>query len=470
MMTRKLPIIAVATALGKAGVGVIRISGSNLSQIAKALFQKTLTPRQASLFTLRDGDGAPIDQLITIYFAAPASFTGEDVLELQCHGGPQLLELVMKRCLELGKDQGLVIAEPGEFSLRAYLNNKIDLAQAEAIADLIDAQSEAAARGAARSLQGVFSKDVNSLIEEITQLRILVESTLDFPEEEIEFLENAQARERLSTVMQKLHALRNSAKQGKILRDGIQLVLAGAPNVGKSSLLNRLAGEEVAIVTPIAGTTRDRVKENITIHGVPMHIIDTAGLRETSDLVESKGIERSWEAIRAADLVVFLQDSGSQDGPESAEVSKLRAQMLKVIPPKCPILEVSNKSDLLSDLGANCSAKQSLLISAKTGDGIEALKQKILESVGWGGSQEGAIVARRRHLDCLDRAASHLEKSHQFAANGNISLELFAEELRLAQDQLGQITGKLLPDDLLGKIFSQFCIGKQRVYSCWRGA
>ena len=460
MMTRKLPIIAVATALGKAGVGVIRISGSNLSQIAKALFQKTLTPRQASLLTLRDGDGVPIDQLITIYFAAPASFTGEDVLELQCHGGPQLLELVMKRCLELGKDQGLVIAEPGEFSLRAYLNNKIDLAQAEAIADLIDAQSEAAARGAARSLQGVFSKDVNSLIEEITQLRILVESTLDFPEEEIEFLENTQARERLSTVMQKLHALRNSAKQGKILRDGIQLVLAGAPNVGKSSLLNRLAGEEVAIVTPIAGTTRDRVKENITIHGVPMHIIDTAGLRETSDLVESKGIERSWEAIRAADLVVFLQDLGSQDGPESAEVSKLRAQMLKVIPPKCPILEVSNKSDLLSDLGANCSAKQSLLISAKTGDGIEALKQKILESVGWGGSQEGTIVARRRHLDCLDRAASHLEKSHQFAANGNISLELFAEELRLAQDQLGQITGKLLPDDLLGKIFSQFCIGK----------
>ena len=460
MMTRKLPIIAVATAPGKAGVGVIRISGSNLSQIAKALFQKTLTPRQASLLTLRDGDGVPIDQLITIYFAAPASFTGEDVLELQCHGGPQLLELVMKRCLELGRAQGLVIAEPGEFSLRAYLNNKIDLAQAEAIADLIDAQSEAAVRGAARSLQGAFSNDINSLIEEITQLRILVESTLDFPEEEIEFLENAQARVRLAAVMQKLHALRDSAKQGKILRDGIQLVLAGAPNVGKSSLLNRLAGEEVAIVTSIAGTTRDRVKENITIHGVPLHIIDTAGLRETDDLVEAKGIERSWEAIRAADLVVFLQDSWSPGGPESAEVSKLRAQILKAIPPKCPILEVINKSDLLSDLGANFGVKQSLLISAKTGDGIEALKQKILESVGWGGSQEGTIVARRRHLDCLDRAASHLEKSRQFAANGNVSLELFAEELRLAQDQLGQITGKLLPDDLLGKIFSQFCIGK----------
>ena len=460
MMTRKLPIIAIATAPGKAGVGVIRISGPQLLQIAQALFHKALTPRQANLLTLRDSRGEAIDQLIAIYFAAPASFTGEDVLELQCHGGPQLLELVMKRCLELGKDQGLVIAEPGEFSLRAYLNNKIDLAQAEAIADLIDAQSEAAVRGAARSLQGAFSNDINSLIEEITQLRILVESTLDFPEEEIEFLENAQARKRLSAVMQKLHDLREGAKQGKILRDGIQLVLAGAPNVGKSSLLNRLAGEEVAIVTPIAGTTRDRVKESITIHGVPMHIIDTAGLRETSDLVEVKGIERSWEAIRAADLVIFLQDPSSVDAIDNADVLELRAQILKALPPKCPVLEVNNKSDLLGEVVLSQGQNPPLLISAKTGEGVEALKQKILESVGWGGSQEGAIVARRRHLDCLDRAATHLDKSQQFAADGNISLELFAEELRLAQDQLGQITGKLLPDDLLGKIFSQFCIGK----------
>ena len=460
MMTRKLPIIAVATAPGKAGVGVIRISGAELLPLAEALFQKALPPRQANLLTLRDAQGESIDQLIAIYFAAPASFTGEDVLELQCHGGPQLLELVMKRCLELGKDQGLVIAEPGEFSLRAYLNNKIDLAQAEAIADLIDAQSEAAVRGAARSLQGAFSNDINSLIEEITQLRILVESTLDFPEEEIEFLENAQARERLSTVMKKLYGLREGAKQGKILRDGIQLVLAGAPNVGKSSLLNRLAGEEVAIVTPIAGTTRDRVKESITINGVPMHIIDTAGLRETGDLVEAKGIERSWEAIGAADLVVFLQDPSSTDKNITAEASELKAQILQALPPKCPVLEVRNKSDLLSESTLNQDRNPCLLISAKTGDGIEALKQKILELVGWGGTQEGAIVARRRHLDCLDRASSHLEKSQQFAADGNISLELFAEELRLAQDQLGHITGKLLPDDLLGKIFSQFCIGK----------
>ena len=454
MMTRKLPIIAVATAQGKAGVGVVRISGQNLQPIAGALFQKKLSPRQANLLTLCDEHGDAIDQLIAIYFAGPASFTGEDVLELQCHGGPQLLELVVKRCLELGKNEGLVIAEPGEFTLRAYLNNKIDLTQAEAIADLIDAQSEAAVRGAARSLQGAFSDDINNLIEEITQLRILVESTLDFPEEEIEFLENAQARQRLAAVKEKLQALRAGAKQGKILRDGIQLVLAGAPNVGKSSLLNRLAGEEVAIVTPIAGTTRDRVKESITVDGVPMHIIDTAGLRETSDIVEAKGIERSWDAIRLADMVIFLTDA--QAGNQEDE---LKAQILRELPPKCPVLEVVNKADLLPD-PPKLPSDQALLISAKTGAGIDQLKRKILEVVGWDGPQEGTILARRRHLDCIERAAEHIEKSEQFAANGNNSLELFAEELSLAQKHLGEITGKLLPDDLLGKIFSQFCIGK----------
>ena len=454
MMTRKLPIIAVATAPGRAGVGVVRISGQNLNPIIKALFQRDLVPRQATLLSLRDVGGQLIDQLVAISFVAPASFTGEDVLELQCHGGPHLLELVMRRCLELGKEDGLVIAEPGEFTLRAYLNNKVDLAQAEAIADLIDAQSEAAVRGAARSLQGAFSDDINDLVEEITQLRILVESTLDFPEEEIEFLENAQARERLLAVKAKLQALRDGAKQGKILRDGIHLVLAGAPNVGKSSLLNRLAGEEVAIVTPIAGTTRDRVQESIQIEGVPMHIIDTAGLRDTSDEVEVKGIERTWEAIRLADLVVFLTAPNADK-----ESDELRGQILEAIPPKCPFLELVNKADLF-DKEFVANKPDSLLISAKTGQGIEALKQKILETVGWNGPQEGAIVARRRHLDCLERAAEHIERSEQFAANGNNSLELFAEELFLAQNHLCQITGRLIPDDLLGKIFSQFCIGK----------
>jgi tRNA modification GTPase len=452
MMTRQLPIIALATAPGKAGVGVVRISGKDLSSITRTLFHKDLAPRHAHLLSLHDADGQIIDQLLAIYFAAPASFTGEDVLELQCHGGPHLLELVIKRCLELGKDEGLVIAEPGEFTLRAYLNNKIDLAQAEAIADLIDAQSEAAVRGAARSLQGAFSDNINDLVEEITQLRILVESTLDFPEEEIEFLENAQAHKRLAAVKEKLQALRDGAIQGKILRDGIQLVLAGAPNVGKSSLLNRLAGEEVAIVTPVAGTTRDRVKESITIAGVPLHIIDTAGLRETEDLVEAKGIERSWDAIGSADLVIFLTDPKSeQDG--------LKDRILEKIPPRCPVLDVVNKSDLLL-IAQEPSADGPISISAKTGDGIEVLKQKILDIVGWGGVHEGAIVARRRHLDCLERASEHIAKAEQFAANGNSSLELFAEELFLAQNHLGQITGKLLPDDLLGKIFSEFCIGK----------
>ena len=457
MMTRKVPIIAIASAPGKAGVGVIRISGPELKSFASNLLQKPLLPRQASLQSLRDGQNNIIDQLLAIYFEAPASFTGEDVLELQCHGGPQLLELVMKRCLEVGKEIDLCIAEPGEFTLRAYLNDKMDLAQAEAVADLIDAQSEAAVRSAARSLQGAFSDDINELVEEITQLRILVESTLDFPEEEIEFLENAQAKERLQKVVSRLTHLRASAKQGKILRDGIQLVLVGAPNVGKSSLLNRLAGEEVAIVTPIAGTTRDRVKESITINGVPIHIIDTAGLRETQDEVEAKGIERSWDAIRMADLVVYLKDVANSE-EESAKDIQLKTEIIAALSPKCPILEVHNKADLLP---ANAVvASETLRISAKTGVGVEELKNRILEIVGWSTAQEGGILARRRHLDCLDRAMEHIKKSEQFATNGNNSLELFAEELHLAQDELGKIAGKLLPDDLLGKIFSQFCIGK----------
>ena len=454
MVTRKIPIIAIATAPGKSGVGIIRISGENLTGLVQALFQKNLQPRQATLLALRDKLGQLIDQVLAIYFVAPASFTGEDILELQCHGGPHLLELVMQRCLELGKDIGLEIAEPGEFSLRAYLNNKIDLAQAEAIADLIDAQSEAAVRGAARSLQGNFSDDVNDLVEEITQLRILVESTLDFPEEEIEFLENAHARERLSAVKTKLLTLQNGAKQGKILRDGIQLVLVGPPNVGKSSLLNTLAGEEVAIVTAIAGTTRDRIKESIQIEGVPMHVIDTAGLRQTSDEVEAKGIERTWEAIHSADLVIFLSAPNVK-----LEDDDLKKRVLEAVPPKCPILEVLNKADLL-DGEPNSAPKDVIAISAKTGQGVDALKQEILKRVGWGGNQEGVIVSRRRHLDCIERASEHIARSEQFAANGNNSLELLAEELTLAQNHLGQITGKLLPDDLLGKIFSQFCIGK----------
>mgnify|MGYP000420274571 CR=1 FL=1 len=461
MMTRKLPIIALATAPGKAGIGVIRISGPQLLPMVTALFNKALTPRQASLLTLRDAQGESIDQLLAIYFVGPASFTGEDVLELQCHGGPQLLELVMKRCLELGKDQGLVIAEPGEFSLRAYLNNKIDLAQAEAIADLIDAQSEAAVRGAARSLQGAFSNDINGLIEEITQLRILVESTLDFPEEEIEFLENAQARERLSTVMKKLHSLREGAKQGKILRDGIQLVLAGAPNVGKSSLLNRLAGEEVAIVTPIAGTTRDRIKESITISGVPMHIIDTAGLRETDDAVERIGIERSWGEIEGADALLFLHDlTRIEDATHQAENASIRARFPQALIDGQRVLDVHNKADSVPGPHGHTAGANSLRVSAKTGEGLGDLRRRLLELAGWHEHPEGVYTARARHVQALRLTGEHLDEARRRLDQTNPQLDLFAEELRLAQGTLGDIVGQSTPDELLGEIFSRFCIGK----------
>ena len=463
-MIRKTPIIAIATAPGRAGVGIIRLSGENLSPIAESLLGKKPIPRYASLFAIRDRANQSIDQALALYFPAPASFTGEDVFELHCHGGPQLLELVLKRCLEIGAEFGLEIANPGEFSLRAFLNNKIDLTQAEAISDLIDAQSEAAVRGAVRSLQGIFSEEINSLIEEITQLRILVESTLDFPEEEIEFLQDGHAKTRLDVVMSKVTSLLKNAGQGKILRDGIQLVLVGAPNVGKSSLLNCLAGEEIAIVTPIAGTTRDRVRESIVIDGVPLHVIDTAGLRETVDEVEAKGIERTWDAIKAADLVIFLSESRlNQNDQGSIENLELKGRVVSALSPRCVVLEVINKADLLNDFEPNRGVEgieDILYISAKTGFGIAQLKNKILQAVGWTGVQEGGFVARRRHLDCLGRAEGHLNNAKRLAVGGNQSLELFAEELRLAQDRLGEITGKLLPDDLLGKIFSQFCIGK----------
>lgn len=452
--SRKIPIVAIATAPGKAGVGIIRISGESLQDLAYAITNTRLQPRKASLIQLRNQEGGVIDSCLAIYFLAPHSFTGEDVLELQCHGGPQLLDLVVQRCLQLGQQTGLTIAEPGEFSLRAFLNGKIDLAQAEAIADLIDAQSHAAVMGAARSLQGAFSDDINRLVQALTQLRILVESTLDFPEEEIEFLENAHARQQLLEIQERLHCLLDSAKQGKILRDGAQLVLVGAPNVGKSSLLNCLAGEEVAIVTAVAGTTRDRVKQSITLDGVPIHIIDTAGLRKTQDEVESIGIERSWASIRSADLVVFIDAPDAHTAEEA-----LYAQVIDALPPGCGSLRLVNKADLLSAADKNADMDV-LYVSAKTGDGVLGLKKAILSRIGWQTGQEDVLISRQRHIDCLVHAEAALSKAGAYSREGNRALELFAEELRLAQDHLGQITGRLLPDDLLGKIFSQFCIGK----------
>ena len=452
--SRKIPIVAIATAPGKAGVGIVRISGVGLQELAFAITNTRLQPRKATLVDLRNQDGRIIDSCLAIYFLAPHSFTGEDVLELQCHGGPQLLDLVVQRCLQLGHQAGLAIADPGEFSLRAFLNEKIDLAQAEAIADLIDAQSHAAVMGAARSLQGAFSDDIHQLVQALTQLRILVESTLDFPEEEIEFLENAHALQQLTDIQKQLQRLLGAAKQGQILRDGIQLVLVGAPNVGKSSLLNCLAGEEVAIVTPVAGTTRDRVKQSITLDGVPIHIIDTAGLRKTSDEVEAIGIERTWASMRTADLLLYIEAPDAQTADEA-----LYAEVVAVLPAGCASLRLVNKADLLGAVNS-ATEPETLFISAKTGAGIPELKNAILSRVGWQAGQEDVLISRQRHIDCLKHAEAALNKASLYALQGNRALELFAEELRLAQEHLGQITGRLLPDDLLGKIFSQFCIGK----------
>jgi tRNA modification GTPase len=349
---------------------------------------------------------------------------------------------------------GLAIAEPGEFSLRAFLNGKIDLAQAEAIADLIDAQSHAAVMGAARSLQGAFSDDIHHIVRALTQLRILVESTLDFPEEEIEFLENAQAHQQLSEIQEHIKHLLLAAKQGQILRDGVQLVLVGAPNVGKSSLLNCLAGEEIAIVTAVAGTTRDRVKQSITLDGVPVHIIDTAGLRQTKDEVEAIGIERTWASIRAADLLLFIEAPDAHTDEET-----LPAEVMAALPAGCTLLQLVNKADLLG-AADKAAGPNMLYVSAKTGAGIPELKNAILSRIGWHAGQEDVLISRQRHIDCLMQAEAALKKASHYALQGNRALELLAEELRLAQEHLGQITGRLLPDDLLGKIFSQFCIGK----------
>lgn len=459
---RKHPIAAIATPPGSGGVSIIRVSGQQLVGLAEALLAKPPTTRYAHHIFLNDVQGNRLDEALLIFFKGPASFTGEDVIELHCHGGAHLSQAILNRVLELGNDWGIKQAEAGEFSLRAYLNGKIDLVQAEAIADLINAQSDAAIKGAARSLRGQFSDSVNQLIEEITQLRILVESTLDFPEEEIEFLESSKANERLASILKKLQALVEKTQQGKILRDGIRLALVGSPNVGKSSLLNCLLGEERAIVTPVAGTTRDRIEESITLQGVPVHLVDTAGLRVSADVVEQIGIARTWDAIEDADTIIFMRDlSTTQSGEDGGLEEKVKARANK----KAHIIEVFNKLDLVDSqkrqLGKSTSEKNTIHISAKTGEGIDALKERILSLAGWQANlAAGVFTARDRHLSAIAEAKESLLKAQAHGLNGNHSLDLFAEELRLSQDALGQITGKLLPDELLGKIFSEFCIGK----------
>ena len=455
-------IVAVASAPGRGAVGIVRASGADLSLLIQAVCGRALMPRQATLLPFLSDEGGPekaLDCGLAIHFPAPHSYTGEDVLELQAHGGPILLQLLLARCLQA--QPGLRLAEPGEFTARAYLNDKLDLAQAEAVADLIDASTEAAARSAARSMSGAFSAQINELAERTVRLRMLVEATLDFPEEEIDFLERAGARAQLDGIEATLNTALARARQGALLRDGLRVVLAGQPNVGKSSLLNALAGAELAIVTPSPGTTRDRVSETIQIEGVPLHSIDTAGLRsdaEAADAVEVIGIGRSWQAIAQADVVLFLHDlqRAGEAGYDAAE-----ARIGARLPAGVPVLHVFNKVDLLPPGPTAATAPDvALKLSARTGAGLGDLRQALLQQAGWQAATEGLFIARARHVLALRRTLAHVQQAQAHAAAHDAALELLAEELRLAHQALGEITGVYSNEDLLGEIFSRFCIGK----------
>ena len=453
------PIVAVATASGRGAVGIVRVSGADLGAFIQALFGRSLPPRYAAYLPFNDASGAPIDRGLAIHFPCPHSYTGEDVLELQAHGGPVVLHLLIARCLELGHAHlpGLRLARPGEFTERAFLNDKLDLAQAEAVADLIEAGTEAAARSAGRSLAGAFSAEINALRDRLIDLRMLVEATLDFPEEEIDFLEKANARGRLRAITAQVDAVLDRARQGALLREGITVVLAGQPNVGKSSLLNALAGAELAIVTPIAGTTRDTVSGTIQIEGVPVHVIDTAGLRDSADEVERIGVARSWSEIGRADAVLFLHDLTRAGDPayEAGEAQigqRLPAALLNTD----RLLHVFNKAD--AALAA--APADGLVLSARTGAGIAALRTRLLELAGWHMQPEGVFIARTRHVQALRETREHLGGALVQAARADAALDLLAEELRLAHDALGEITGAFTTDELLGEIFGRFCIGK----------
>ncbi len=440
-------IAAIATPPGRGGIGVVRLSGPGLLSVAEALTGRSPLPRYATLSKFLAADGSPIDQGILLYFPAPHSFTGEDVIELQGHGGPVVLQMVLARCLELGGR----VAEPGEFSRRAFLNDKLDLVQAEAIADLIEASTAAAARSAQRSLAGDFSREVHALVTRLIELRMLVEATLDFPDEEIDVLRDTDAARRLELFRADLGALLERARAGRLLRSGLHVVLAGLPNVGKSSLLNRLAGEERAIVTEIAGTTRDAVRETIQLEGIPLHVIDTAGLRDTEDPVEKIGIERAWREIEQADVVLQMLDARSGETPADHAIAVRLPQGVERI-------VVENKCDL-AGLGAGRhgeGGRVRLRLSAKSGEGIGLLHDELLRVAGWSGHGEDVVLARERHLQALVLAA---EKT-ALAAGTLDRIEFCAEELRLAQEALSRITGEFSADDLLGEIFSRFCIGK----------
>ncbi len=442
-------IAAIATPPGRGGVGIVRVSGPRAREIAGHMLGRVPEVRRAEFLPFRGDGGEVLDQGIALFFEAPHSFTGEDVLELQGHGGPVVLDRILQTALRLGARP----ARPGEFAERAFLNDKIDLAQAESIADLIEAGSEQAARCAMQSLQGVFSDWVHATVEALTELRMYVESAIDFPEEEIDFLAESGIGERLQALLDDFDRVTRAARQGQLLREGMRIVLAGQPNTGKSSLLNALAGRESAIVTDIPGTTRDVLREEIHIDGLPLHIIDTAGLRESEDAVEREGIRRTWQAIAEADCILLLMD-------DRAGFTAAEREILDRLPAGPRVLQVRNKIDLSGAEPGRVETEtgEVLRLSARTGAGLEALRDALKVQVGYQGASEGMFMARRRHLEALARARGHVEAAmEQFGLRAG---ELLAEELRLAQQALGEITGEVTADDLLGRIFSSFCIGK----------
>jgi len=441
-------IAAVATPPGRGGVGIIRISGSKVPAIAEQILDSLPPPFKATHRLFKDNQHQTLDDGVAIYFPEPRSFTGEHVLELQGHGGHIVLDMLLKRCLELGAR----LARPGEFSERAFLNDKLDLTQAEAIVDLIDSGSEQAARSALRSLQGDFSQAIDSLLIKMIEMRVYVEAALDFPEEEIDFLADQKVLDRLNEIKQQLRDIRKKAKQGSLLRNGIHLVIIGKPNAGKSSLLNALAGNETAIVTDIEGTTRDVLTETINLDGLPLHLIDTAGLRESDDPVEKIGIERAWKAIENADIALLLLDDS-----QKVDRDLFTQEILNKLPDRLPLLKVHNKIDL-SDQKAG-KLGDDLYISAKHSQGIDSLRSELKERMGYKDTSENAFIARRRHLQALQRTQEFVDNAELQLVQFNAG-ELMAEELRQAQDELGSITGKFTSDDLLGEIFSNFCIGK----------
>lgn len=448
-------IVAQATPPGRGGIGILRVSGPLATEVAQQVLGKCPKPRMADYLPFKDVDGTTLDQGIALFFKAPNSFTGEDVLELQGHGGQVILDLLLKRILQIN---GVRLARPGEFSEQAFLNDKIDLAQAEAIADLIDASSEQAARSALKSLQGEFSTQVHQLVEQLIYLRTYVEAAIDFPDEEIDFLADGKIEGLLNQIIEQVATVQAQAKQGSLLREGMKVVIAGRPNAGKSSLLNALAGRDAAIVTDIAGTTRDVLREHIHLDGMPLHIIDTAGLRAATDEVERIGIERAWQEIEQADRVLFMLDSTTttETLPE-----KIWPEFMSKLPDSIPVTIIRNKADISGETeGITQNGNYTTItLSAKTQQGIQLLKEHLKESIGYQTVTEGGFLARRRHLEALNKAAEHLQLGHiqltQFYAG-----ELLAEELKMAQNALSEITGEFTSDDLLGNIFSSFCIGK----------